>query len=86
MINPLFYNPGRATKTPLQTRFLVSLSLLLYAMLLGCVRTATLGAVVANKPSYLGALPFDSRAAVTISIRTHNVVRFACFAALAVMG
>lgn len=75
----------RATVTPFRSRFFVALSLLLYAMFLGCARTAMLGAVVGHKPGS-GAATFGSDLTIIVSQETHDIVRASCLVALIVMG
>lgn len=75
----------RASATPFRNRFLVSLSLLLYAMLLGCFRTAVLGSIAGYKPGG-GSVTFRSDVNINVSQRTHSIVRFASISALAIMG
>lgn len=54
-------------------------------MFLGCVRTATLGAIVGHKPGS-GAVAFGSDVALVVSPKTHDLVRTSCLAALGIMG
>lgn len=73
------------THTAFGTRFGLSLSMLLYAMLLGCFRTGVLGSIVGNKPGS-GGVSFGSDVSISVSRQTHGIVRAACLTALVVIG
>lgn len=69
----------------LRTRFLVALSMVLYAMLLGFIRTAMLGSSDGRKPG-TGELSSGSDVSLSVPLQTHKIIHAASLSALGMMG
>ncbi len=76
---------AKASKTAFSHRYCTALGLLLYAMLTGCVRTATLGVTTVLNP-ITGHHGFASELTTNINDSRQRTIRIACAAALVFFG
>ena len=76
---------AKASKTAFSRRYWTALVLLLYAMLTGCVRTATLGVTAVLNP-ITGHHGFASELTTNINDSRQYAIRIACAAALVLLG
>ncbi len=76
---------AKASKSAFSTRYWTALGLLLYAMLTGCVRTATLGVTTVLNP-IIGNYGFASELTTNSNDSRQHTIRTACAAALVLLG
>ena len=76
---------GKSTRVSFSKRYLTALCIITYGMLMGCVRTATLGVAAVMNP-ITGKRGFASDLSVDVDAPTLRALRIACAAALVVFG
>ncbi len=85
MLLTVYCCAAQASKAAFSRRYWTALGLLLYAMLTGCVRTATLGVTTVLNP-ITGHHGFASELTSNINDSRQHTIRIACAAALVFFG